>query len=243
MGAVMSRVGQGAPELVLASASPRRLEILQAIGIQPTVRAAAVDERPFDGEQPAQLVERLARAKAAAVVDEMAQRCAPVDESESEVGSGSGTGAGSGAETAGGIGPRPYLVLGADTVIDLDGQILGKPTDSAGAERMLKALSGRNHGVVTGMAVVGRLGERRVEASTVERTEVAMRPLSADDIAWYLATGEHEGKAGSYAIQGLGALLVAGIEGSYHNVVGLSVAAVDGMLRRYGLALRELVSP
>lgn len=213
----MSRVGHGAPEFVLASASPRRLALLQAIGIRPAVRVAAVDERPLDRETPTDLVARLARTKARTVADERR-----VDK---------------GVETE-----ADHLVVGADTVIDLDGRALGKPNDRAEAERMLRSLSGRCHEVITGMAVVGRLGGEPVEAVTVERTEVTMRTLGDDDVAWYLDTGEFNGKAGAYAIQGFGALLVDGIDGSYHNVVGLSVAGLDRLCRRVGLPLRELVS-
>lgn len=214
---VMSRVGHGAPEFVLASASPRRLELLQAIGIQPAVRAAAVDERPLEREAPADLVVRLAKTKARTVAD--------------------GRRADAGPDDAG-----DHLVVGADTVIDLDGRALGKPSDRAEAEHMLRSLSGRCHEVITGMAVIGRLGGETVEAVTVERTEVTMRSLGEDDLTWYLDTGEFDGKAGAYAIQGFGALLVDGIDGSYHNVVGLSVTGLDRLCREVGLALRDLVT-
>lgn len=185
--------------------------------------AASVDERAIDGETPAELVERLALAKAATVAARSV-----------DVGPG---------RAGGGPVPGDRIVVGADTVIDLDGEILGKPIDRADAATMLRSLSGRRHHVITGMAVVGRLGRRCVEASTVERTAVTMRSLGDDDIDWYLGTGEFAGKAGSYAIQGYGALLVEGIEGSYHNVVGLSVAGLDALLRGVGLPLRALASP
>lgn len=212
----MSRVGQGVPEFVLASASPRRLELLQAIGVRPAVQAAAMDERPLDGESPAQLVERLAVAKATIVFE---------------------------GGVAGSADPgRDVVVLGADTVIDLDGRILAKAEDRPDAVRMLRALSGRDHDVITGMALIGRVGGQAIEASTVERTSVTMRPLSDGDIDWYLGTGEFNGKAGSYAIQGLGGLFVERIDGSYSTVVGLSVAGLDRLFAGVGLNLRELVA-
>lgn len=212
----MSRVGQGVPEFVLASASPRRLELLQAIGVRPAVQAAAMDERPLDGESPAQLVERLAAAKATIVYEDGI--AGPAD-----------------------IG-QDVVVLGADTVIDLDGRILAKAEDRPDAVRMLRALAGRDHEVITGMALIGRVGGHAIEASTVERTSVTMRPLTDGDIDWYLGTGEFIGKAGSYAIQGLGGLFVERIDGSYSNVVGLSVAGLDRLFAGVGLNLRELVA-
>jgi septum formation protein len=126
-------------------------------------------------------------------------------------------------------------------VIDCDGTALAKPADRADARRMLELLSGRAHGVVTGVAVAGRLGGLPVAASVVERTEVVLRTLPDDEIDWYVATGEPEGKAGAYAIQGLGSLLVEGIEGSHQNVVGLPLTALDRLLGGFGLALRELI--
>ncbi len=209
----VSRVGQGAPAVVLASASPRRLAILRDIGVEPTVVAAAVDERPLDGEKPVDLVERLALAKARAVARSIADE----------------------PPAAGG-----RVVVGADTVIDLDGATLGKPVDRADGQRMLERLAGRAHLVRSGVAVIAQVGGREVEASAVATTDVVMRPYGADEIAWYLDAGEYEGKAGAYAIQGLGALLVEGIEGSYHNVVGLPVTTLDRLVAEVGLSLRGL---
>lgn len=220
----MSRVGQGVPEFVLASASPRRLELLRTIGVQPAVRAAAVDERPHGDEAPAQLVERLAVLKARTVFD----GGHPAE---------AGTGAHRHPDSDGDL-----VVLGADTVIDLDGQILAKPDDRDDGARMLRSLSGRDHDVITGMALIGRVDGRTVEASTVERTAVTFRALSDDDIDWYLGTGEFEGKAGSYAIQGLGGLFVDRIDGSYSTVVGLSMAGLDRLFGEVGLVLRQLVA-
>ncbi|MEM7275513.1 MAG: Maf family protein [Actinomycetota bacterium] len=222
----MCRDGVVAPSVILASASPRRLDLLRGFGLAPSVVPADVDETPLPGEKPAELVERLARRKAAAVSD----RLDPAAASET-------------------------LVIAADTVIDLDGTVFGKPTDRLDAERMLRALSGRSHDVITGMAVVGpdrSLTETitptepstrtptRTEV-TVARTAVWLRSLTADDIAWYLDTDEPMGKAGAYAIQGLGSVLVDRIEGSYQAVVGLSLPALDALTGRFGHPLRTLV--
>ena len=220
----MMRDGDGAPhcgrpELVLASASPRRLEILRAVGVEPLVLPADVDETPLAGEKPGELVERLALDKARAVADVLA------------------------GPTGAGGGPRVRsnsLVVGADTVIDLDGAILGKPVDRADARRMLEELSGRVHEVVTGVAVAGRLHGRPVEASATEQTDVVFRSLTPDEIDWYLDSGEPEGKAGAYAIQGRGSLLVERIEGSHQNVVGLPLTLVDRLATVLGIPLRDL---
>lgn len=214
----MSRVGVAPPDLVLASASPRRLDLLETIGITPMVQPADVDETPLPGEKPEELVERLAASKASAV------------------------GAG---PASGGGGGRGVLVVAADTVIDLDGEVFGKPGDDEDAAGMLRALSGRSHGVLTGVAVSASDGTGPPGGPTtvtgVGRTEVWLRSLDAGDIAWYLGTGEHRGKAGAYAIQGRGSLLVERIEGSYQNVVGLPLPMLDGLTRRLGWALREFV--
>jgi septum formation protein len=117
-------------------------------------------------------------------------------------------------------------VLGADTVVELDGRILPKPRDAAQARDWLEALSGRTHRVVGGLCVIDGHGER----DAVEVTEVAFRTLQRGEVEWYLGTGEWEGKAGGYAIQGAGAALVARIDGDYTNVVGLSVPALLRLL-------------
>lgn len=209
----MSRVGEGAPDLVLASASPRRLDLLLTIGLQPMVQPADVDESALPGEKPGELVERLAEQKARAIW-----------QSRPDQGS--------------------ILVVAADTVIDIDGKIFGKPIDDDDSRRMLRTLSGRSHDVVTGLAVIGcKPGET---AASVElaagRTEVWMRNIDADDLDWYIDSGEPNGKAGAYAIQGQGSLLVDRIEGSYQNVVGLPLPLLDDLTRRFGVPLRELGS-
>jgi septum formation protein len=180
---------------VLASASPRRAELLAAVGIPFVVRPAEVDEAPRPGESPAALVERLAGEKARAAV-------APGE-----------------------------LVLGADTVVAIGGEMLGKPRDDAEAAVMLQRLAGREHEVLSGVALAhgnGRL------AAGVEVSRVTFAPLTAREIAWYVATGEPRDKAGAYAIQGRGALFVTAVAGSYSNVVGLPLATVYRLLREAG---------
>ena len=122
-------------------------------------------------------------------------------------------------------------VLGADTAVVLDAEIFGKPTDDADAARMLERLSGRSHDVLTGVALVSSAGERMA----VDRTAVWFKPLSASDIAQYVASGEPRDKAGAYAIQGLGGRFVERIDGSHSNVVGLPMAVVLQLLRDAGL--------
>jgi septum formation protein len=180
-------------DLVLASASPRRVELLRAAGFRPIVAPADIDETGLPGETPAAHVVRLARAKAEAVAARF---------------------------PAG-------AVLGADTVVAIGDEILGKPRDDDDARRMLGRLAGRTHRVYTGVALaVG--AEIRAE---VEMSEVTMAPLSPAEIDWYVASGESRDKAGAYAIQGLASRHVTSIKGSYSNVVGLPVALVYRWLR------------
>ena len=183
--------------LVLASASPRRLDLLLAAGIEPVVRIPEVDETPLPDEDPVAMVERLACAKRDAVL-------APaVDE--------------------------PGLrVVAADTVVVLDGEMLGKPGTPDVAAAMLTRLSGRTHHVVTGVAVSGPVGR----ASTTVSTEVTWRTLSEDEIATYVATGEPLDKAGGYGLQGGGADFVTALVGSRDNVIGLPVTTTLELLAR-----------
>jgi septum formation protein len=118
-------------------------------------------------------------------------------------------------------------VLGADTTVVIDGRILGKPADAAEAVEMLRALNGRVHDVLTGVAVIGDSGVR----SAVERTRVWFDVMTDEDISWYVASGQPMDKAGAYAIQGLASRFIPRIEGSYSNVVGLPVALVSSILR------------
>jgi septum formation protein len=181
--------------LVLASASPRRQELLRNAGISFTVQAADIDESPLADEKAEQCVLRLAREKALAVA-----RLRPQDR-----------------------------VLGADTIVVVDGAILGKPRDAADAARVLRLLSGRTHEVITGVCLMEAGGSEVSVAS--ETTRVRMNELSDAEIEAYVASGEPMDKAGAYAIQGMASRWIPRIEGDYSNVVGLPVALVYRMLR------------
>jgi len=180
-----------AVRLILASASPRRAELLRAAGYEFEIVATDVDERVRDGETPAEYVRRLAAEKSAAA---------------------------QGADV---------IILGADTTVVVDGEILGKPRDDDEAAAMLRRLAGRRHEVLTGVSI--RHGAH--EAGRVVSTAVWFSMLTKEDIAWYVASREGRDKAGAYAIQGLASRFIPRIEGSYANVVGLPVAAVAELLR------------
>lgn len=181
--------------LILASASPRRAELLAAAGFVFDVIPAEVDETPRAGECAEPYAIRVAADKAAAV----AERCR---------GSLS-------------------IILAADTVVAVGGQILGKPNDSSDARRMLRLLSGQAHDVHTAVVMRSAAGQRQ-EIATTRVWFAALDPL---EIEWYIESGEPEGKAGAYAIQGRAARFVERIEGSWSNVVGLPVATVARMLK------------
>jgi septum formation protein len=181
--------------LVLASASPRRRELLTAAGLDFEVLRVDIDETPARGETPEDHVRRLAREKAG----------------------------------AGRVRRPGTVVLAADTIVVLDDRILGKPRDAEDATRMLRALSGRAHEVLTGVAVSGPAGT----VVEVARTRVWFQSLSDAEIAGYVGSGEPRDKAGAYAIQGLGSKFVERIDGSYSNVVGLPVALVYRLLKGY----------
>jgi septum formation protein len=197
------------PRLVLASASPRRRDLLAGLGVSFEVRPADLDESLLPGEAPADYVLRLAIEKAGALA-------------------------------------RPgELVLAADTTVVLDGEVLGKPADADDAVRMLGALAGREHEVLTGVALwqpepgrPGSPGRPGRQASAVERTRVRMAPLGEEEIRWYVATGEPMDKAGSYAVQNLGSMFVEEVFGSYTNVVGLPVPTLRRLFLELGYDLR-----
>jgi septum formation protein len=191
--------------LILASASPRRADLLRAAGFAFETIVADVDERIRDGETPAIYVRRLAAEKSAAALAALAAL-------EASPGSP-------------GIGDA--VVLGADTVVVADdGATLGKPRDAADAAAMMRRLSGRWHQVMTGVS----LRNGAYEVGRVETTRVEFTTLTEADIAWYVASGEGRDKAGAYAIQGLASRFIPRIDGSYANVVGLPVAAVHALL-------------
>jgi len=175
------------PKLVLASASPRRAEILRNIGWPFEAVAANIDESRYDHEDAPTYVKRVAREKAEDVRARL---------------------------------PGATIVA-ADTVVVVDGEILGKPRDDEDARRMLRLLQGRRHDVLTGVTVFHGNGDK--PRITHESTEVIFAEMDDDEIGWYIDTGEPMDKAGAYAIQGLGARFIKGIRGDYSNVVGLPV--------------------
>ena len=175
--------------LVLASASPRRAELLRAAGFEFDVVVADVDESIRAGESPQTYVRRLAAEKSAAVLSPLR---------------------------------RDAIILGADTAVVVDGDILGKPRDDEDAAAMLARLSGRRHQVMTGVSL--RWGA--YEVGRVEITDVDFVRLTDADVDWYVKSGEGRDKAGAYAIQGLASRFIPRIEGSYSNVVGLPIACV-----------------
>jgi septum formation protein len=193
--------------LILASASPRRRELLAQAGYEFEVRAAHVNEDLLPGEDPIAYVVRLAREKAEAVLRQIANEAQPES-----------------------VGAGRLVVLGADTTVTLDGHILAKPEDEADARRMLALLSGRTHRVITGVAVASVSGANERCEVAAEVTAVRFLTLSAEEIAAYVATGEPMDKAGAYAIQGRAAKWIPRIEGDYFNVVGLPLALVASML-------------
>lgn len=192
-------------ELVLASSSPRRKEILGLMRAKFSVIPSDADEKVPDGTPPADAVLILASRKGAAVLRDHPEL-------------------------------RGAFILASDTVVDLDGQILGKPKNADDAVRMLSRLSGRTHLVHSGICAF----HEGKSAGVTETTTVRFAPLSRDEIEYYVSSGEPFGKAGSYAIQGLGARYVSGISGDYFNVMGLPVYALDALLRStWNVSLRD----
>lgn len=184
-------------KIILASRSPRRAEILRAVGWHFEAIAADIDETRNESEDAVAYVKRLAQTKAETVARTTA---AP-------------------------------LVLGADTVVVIDKEILGQPRDDEDARRMLRLLSGKWHEVLTGVALV-RAGTASEVLTSFATTRVRFAAMSEAEIDWYVATGEPRGKAGAYGIQGPAALFIETIEGEYFNVVGLPVRLVLELSRR-----------
>jgi septum formation protein len=182
--------------MILASESPRRRELLAAVGVPFRVVPSGVDEIPLPGESPSRFVRRAALDKGEAVAA---------------------------------LHPSSF-VLSADTIVVADGRILGKPRDRAEARRMLSRLAGCEHRVVTAICLL--CGERGYRDLATEVTRVRFRPLTAAEIAAYARTGECDDKAGAYAAQGAGMLLIDRVAGSFSNVVGLPMTRVVTMLAR-----------
>ncbi len=185
--------------LLLASASPRRREILTQIGVQFSVQEHTVDEVHLPGESPESYVQRLALEKAQSVQSQQSADALPV--------------------------------LGSDTIVVCGGEILGKPKDKEDARRMLKLLSGRQHQVFSAVAMCLRARHEIV----LVRTEVSFKPLTDQEIEAYWQTKEPLGKAGAYAIQGLGGMFVTAMTGSYSGVVGLPVYETSQLLHKFGV--------
>lgn len=186
-------------DIILASASPRRREILEAIGLPHRVVISKVEERVPVMTEPAEVAQNLARQKALAVAQDLDNG----------------------------------VVIGADTIVVLKGQVLGKPANRQEAVEMLQALSGTIHHVITGIAVLDV--ETRKMVLTHELTEVAFKDIELADIEAYVDTGEPEDKAGAYGIQGLGGLFVKGIKGCYFNVVGLPMPLLAEVLKQFDI--------
>lgn len=189
--------------LVLASASPRRAEILKLLGIDFDWLPGDIDETFLEGETPREHVLRLSEGKAA-----LAARGRP-----------------------------DAWILGADTIVVVAGEVLGKPGSPAEAKAMLEKLSGREHEVLTGFAIIRQ--DLGIRVREVVRSTVLFREISGDEMAWYTGTSEPYDKAGAYAVQGMGACFVREIRGSFSNVVGLPLCEVFEALKRVNAVVFE----
>lgn len=203
--------------LVLASASPRRRDLLTQAGFAFEVLTASVNEDVRPGERPIAYVLRLAREKAEAVAASPEFR------------------------TLAECSPEPTIILGADTtVVAPGGEILAKPENDTDAARMLRLLAGATHQVITGVALL--VPQADITEVAAEVTHVTMLTPSDEDLSAYIATGEPHGKAGAYAIQGRAARWIPRVHGCYFNVVGLPLALVTSMLEAMQLRLRSGVA-
>ena len=187
-------------QIVLASQSPRRRELLEQLGLEFTIQPSTVEEK-VTSEDPVEVVRELSRQKAQDVADQMEKEHPGHD----------------------------MVVLGADTIVVYKGIILGKPADRDDAEKMLHMLQGNTHSVYTGVTLIGK-GK---SVTFAEETKVTMYPVSHEEITWYIETKEPDDKAGSYAVQGLGARFIQKIEGDYNNVVGLPAGRIYQILRNW----------
>ena len=201
-------------QIILASASPRRKELLEQIGVEFEI-CPARGEEVITKSRPEEVVCELSKQKA----EEVASMVRGYGNTHQEL-----------------MTPQDLLVIGADTVVAIEGKILGKPKDEEDAFRMLSMLSGKTHAVYTGVTFVfldcsGKAGEH----SFYEKTDVFMRQMSEKEIRRYIATGEPMDKAGAYGIQGKCAVYIEKIEGDYNNVVGLPVSAIYHELQKLGI--------
>jgi len=198
--------------LILASGSPRRMELMAQAGLDFKAEIADIDETPQKGEGAAKYVQRLAVEKAQAVWERVKGNEDPSD---------------------------PITVVGADTTVVLDGEMLGKPVDQADARRMLELLSGRTHQVLTGVAAI----TRKATVSEVEITQVYFDLIGEQELTQYLLSGEPMDKAGAYGIQGYAARWIPKIEGCYFNVVGLPLSRTLEVIGRAQDGPSEAVPP
>jgi septum formation protein len=197
--------------LVLASASPRRRELLTGAGFEFDVLVTDVDESSHPGENPEEYVRRIARQKSRRGLDVLIER---------------------------GVATVDTVVLGADTAVVVDGEVLGKPESDEHARRMLARLSGRAHSVLTALS----LRSLKLDIDACEATEVWFSKIGPAEVAWYVASGEGRDKAGGYAIQGFASRFIPRIHGSYSNVVGLPVEAFCRLLRQFPAAADAVAS-
>lgn len=196
-------------KIVLASASPRRRELLAGLGLDYTVLASGVEEHITEKE-PAKVVEELSEQKAGDVLRRLQAAGSRKEDEE-------------------------FLVIGADTIVAVEGQILGKPADERDGAEMLKRLSGRQHQVYTGVTLYHFCRGEIRRCTFHECTQVWFYPMTREEIDWYISTGEPMDKAGAYGIQGLGSRFVKAIEGDYNNVVGLPVSRLYQELKAWNL--------
>lgn len=205
--------------IILASASPRRKELLEQIGFTFEVVTSHVEER-ISSVRPDMVVEELSCQKAEAVTERICREGDAGKESKSRE-AGAGSAEDSSLRTA--VAEEAILVIGADTVVALDGVILGKPVDREEAIKMLERLQGREHEVYTGVTLLYRAAAARewTRRCFHESTRVSFYPMSAEEISAYVSTGDPMDKAGAYGIQGFCARYISGIQGDYNNVVGL----------------------
>ena len=221
-------------KLILGSQSPRRRELLERMGLEFTVLTAEIDETKYETEDPEESVCRICREKAYAVAKRLSADNCPLSTVNCQ------------------------LVLTADTIVVLDGKIMGKPHDEAEARAMLRALSGREHAVYTAFTLLpiafplgGRchggavtdegMSNDAAAFTHCEKTYVKFRDLTEAEIAAYVATGEPMDKAGAYGIQGYGSMLVEGIRGDYFTVMGLPICKLSQALRHFGIDPLEKV--
>lgn len=203
-------------KIILASGSPRRKELLEQAGYTFTIEVSDADEQ-IQAKNPEHLVEELSRRKAFAVARQHLRGQNPAMDFS---------------------GKEPLMVIGADTVVALEGQILGKPAEEEDAVRMLQELAGKTHQVYTGVSLY-RIEEGEVTGTRTffVCTDVTMRPLDEEEIRAYVRTGEPMDKAGAYGIQGKAAVFIEGIRGDYYNVVGLPICALVQQMN--GMAMEK----